>query len=65
MKSTLALYIGISLFISGMLAGCGQPGPLYMPKPPAKPPAAAASASQPAIAPAPVPPPPALPATQQ
>jgi predicted small lipoprotein YifL len=36
-KSSLAFYIGISMLVSGALAGCGQPGPLYMPKLPAKP----------------------------
>ncbi|MES2129687.1 MAG: lipoprotein [Pseudomonadota bacterium] len=45
MKSSLAL-IAVA---ACLLAGCGQTGPLYLPKPPAKP------------APAPVPPPPSLP----
>jgi predicted small lipoprotein YifL len=31
-KSSLALIIAAA----ALLAGCGQPGPLYMPKPPAK-----------------------------
>ena len=44
-KSSLAL---IAVLLP-LLAGCGQTGPLYLPKPPAKP------------APAPVPPPPTLP----
>jgi predicted small lipoprotein YifL len=26
----------LALIIAALLAGCGQPGPLYMPKPPAK-----------------------------
>ncbi|WP_026133130.1 MULTISPECIES: LPS translocon maturation chaperone LptM [unclassified Janthinobacterium] len=66
MKSSLALYISISLLISGMLAGCGQPGPLFMPKPPAKPaPEQAATSGKPAITPAPVPPPPAMPTPVQ
>jgi predicted small lipoprotein YifL len=44
----LALLLGAAT----MLTGCGQPGPLYLPKPPAKPvPAPAAS-----TAPAPTPP---------
>jgi predicted small lipoprotein YifL len=44
-KSTLALIIGAA----GLLAGCGQTGPLYMPKPPAKPAPAAKPVQQPAI----------------
>jgi predicted small lipoprotein YifL len=45
-KSTLALIIGAA----GLLAGCGQTGPLYLPKPPAKPaPAAKKPAQPPAI----------------
>jgi hypothetical protein len=38
-KSLLARNTGIAaVVLSGLLAaGCGQPGPLYMPKPPAKP----------------------------
>ena len=44
-KSTLALIIG-----AGLLAGCGQTGPLYMPKkPPAKPAPSAKPVQPPAI----------------
>ncbi|CDG85508.1 LPS translocon maturation chaperone LptM [Janthinobacterium agaricidamnosum] len=51
MKSSPAFYIGIFLALGGVLSGCGQPGPLYLPRPPAK--------AGP-FTPAPVPPPPAL-----
>jgi predicted small lipoprotein YifL len=44
-KSSLALIIAAA----ALLAGCGQPGPLYMPKPPAKPAAKPAPVQQPAI----------------
>ncbi|HEX8610349.1 MAG TPA: lipoprotein [Telluria sp.] len=54
MKSSSALNIGIAAVVFGLLAGCGQAGPLYLPKPPAKPAAAAA----------PPPPPPSTPAVQ-
>ncbi|MDL2357403.1 MAG: lipoprotein [Pseudomonadota bacterium] len=54
MKSSLALFIGAA----ALLAGCGNPGPLYMPKPPPKP---AAAPAQPAI---PVIPPSSLPSDQ-
>jgi predicted small lipoprotein YifL len=54
-KSSLALIIGAA----ALLAGCGQTGPLYMPKPPAKP---AAPKAPPAI---PVIPPTSLPSEQQ
>ncbi|HEU4374292.1 MAG TPA: lipoprotein [Telluria sp.] len=56
MKSSLALFIGAA----ALLTGCGQTGPLYMPKPPAKP--APAPAAQPAI---PVIPPSSTPSAQQ
>ncbi|MES2151691.1 MAG: lipoprotein [Pseudomonadota bacterium] len=36
MKPSLALNIGAAAMVL-LLAGCGQPGALYMPKPPAKP----------------------------
>ncbi|WP_317203208.1 LPS translocon maturation chaperone LptM [Janthinobacterium sp.] len=66
MKSTLAFYIGISLFTCGLLSGCGQPGPLYMPKLPAKPAASAPNgAAAPEFTPAPVPAPPAMPELKQ
>jgi predicted small lipoprotein YifL len=44
-KSSLALIIAAA----ALLAGCGQPGPLYMPKPPAKPAATQAPVQAPAI----------------
>jgi predicted small lipoprotein YifL len=49
-KSTLALVIGAA----ALLAGCGQTGPLYMPKPPARPAPAATPVQPPAIPVAPV-----------
>jgi predicted small lipoprotein YifL len=54
-KSSLALIIGVA----ALLAGCGQTGPLYMPKPPARP---AAPVAPPAI---PVIPPSSLPSEQR
>jgi predicted small lipoprotein YifL len=36
-KPSIALNIGAAAVVFGLLAGCGQTGPLYMPKPPAKP----------------------------
>ncbi|WP_167076065.1 LPS translocon maturation chaperone LptM [Massilia aquatica] len=55
MKSSSALNIGIAAVVFGLLGGCGQTGPLYLPKPPAKPAAPAAA----------LPPPPAsIPAAQ-
>ncbi|NHZ88227.1 hypothetical protein F2P45_04185 [Massilia sp. CCM 8733] len=36
-KSSSALNIGIAAVVFGLLGGCGQTGPLYLPKPPAKP----------------------------
>jgi predicted small lipoprotein YifL len=54
-KSSSALNIGIAAVVFGLLAGCGQAGPLYLPKPPAKPAVPAAAAT---------PPPPATPAAQ-
>ncbi|MBC7453025.1 MAG: lipoprotein [Massilia sp.] len=50
-KSILALFIGAA----ALLAGCGQPGPLYMPKPPAKPAPAAAQPMPPPPPPSPSP----------
>ncbi|WP_139260638.1 lipoprotein [Duganella sacchari] len=57
MKSTFRLIIGTAtLCLSVLLSGCGQPGPLYLPKPPAAKPAksgdAPASSSSP-VTPAP------------
>ncbi|RJG14827.1 hypothetical protein D3872_16390 [Massilia cavernae] len=36
-KSSIALNIGTAAMVFGLLSGCGQTGPLYMPTPPAKP----------------------------
>jgi predicted small lipoprotein YifL len=36
-KSSFALNIGSAALLAALLAGCGQPGPLYMPKPSTKP----------------------------
>ncbi|QPI51905.1 lipoprotein [Massilia antarctica] len=55
-KSSSALNIGITAVVFGLLAGCGQTGPLYLPKPPAKP-------AAPAVSPT-TPPPPSSPAAQ-
>ena len=41
-KSPFALFSGLALL--ALLSGCGQPGPLYMPKPPTR---AAAKATPP------------------
>ncbi|MES2074727.1 MAG: lipoprotein [Pseudomonadota bacterium] len=53
-KSTPALFIGTILCLSALLSGCGQPGPLYLPKAPAKP-ATSAEPGKAAAAPAPAP----------
>lgn len=37
MKSPIALNTGVAIVVMALLAGCGQTGPLYMPKPPTKP----------------------------
>ncbi|MDQ1919913.1 LPS translocon maturation chaperone LptM [Massilia pseudoviolaceinigra] len=60
MKSSSALNIGIAAVVFGLLAGCGQTGPLYLPKPPAKP---AVPANAAATLPT-TPPPPSSPAAQ-
>ncbi|MBB5370817.1 MULTISPECIES: LPS translocon maturation chaperone LptM [unclassified Janthinobacterium] len=56
MKSSSAFYIGTAIVVTSLLAGCGQPGPLYLPKPPAAKPAPAKGPIQPAA----VPPPPEI-----
>jgi predicted small lipoprotein YifL len=56
-KSTLALP-----FLAVLLAACGQTGPLYMPKPPAK---ANAELGKPGVAPPAAPVPSTPPASQQ
>jgi predicted small lipoprotein YifL len=51
-KSPFALNTGIAAVVFGLLlAGCGQPGPLYMPKPPAKPAPKASTPTPPPPAP--------------
>jgi predicted small lipoprotein YifL len=62
-KSCLAFYIAAAVALSGALAGCGQPGPLYMPKPPAKPAAAAPAPVVPALPASPATPPMLSPST--
>jgi predicted small lipoprotein YifL len=49
-KSSLALSIALPLLAVGVLSlsGCGQPGPLYMPKMPPRPGSAPANATTPA-----------------
>ena len=49
-KSTIAPLCA-AVLMSVLLAGCGQTGPLYMPKPPAKPAAAPAKPVTPVVAP--------------
>ncbi|WP_373925241.1 lipoprotein [Duganella sp. sic0402] len=45
MKSTFRLIIGTAtLCLTVLLSGCGQPGPLYLPKPPAAKPAKSGNA---------------------
>ncbi len=56
-KSTLAFYIAaacVTLGTLGLLAGCGQPGALYLPKPPAKAAPAATSTPSPSPSTAPI-----------
>ncbi|WP_312434025.1 LPS translocon maturation chaperone LptM [Janthinobacterium sp.] len=55
MKSSSAFYIGTAIVVSSILAGCGQPGALYLPKPPAAKPAPKGP-----LEPALVPPPPTI-----
>ena len=55
-KSSSAFYIGIAIVVTSILAGCGQTGPLYLPKPPA----AKGTPAKGPIEPAPVPPPPVI-----
>jgi len=59
-KSSSAFYIGIAIVVSSVLAGCGQPGALYLPKPPSGKPAPAKGPLEPALVP---PPPVIVPAT--
>ena len=53
MKSTSRLFIGaITLGLTVLLGGCGQTGPLYLPKPTAKPAKSGAAQVTPAGTPA-------------
>ncbi|WP_407659547.1 LPS translocon maturation chaperone LptM [Massilia endophytica] len=61
-KSTLALPAIVVL--SALLSACGQTGPLYMPKPPAKP-ATSNELGKPGVAPPSAPVPSTPPASQQ
>ncbi|MYM72593.1 hypothetical protein GTP55_14510 [Duganella sp. FT109W] len=55
MKSTFRLIIGTSILcLTTLLSACGQPGPLYLPKPPAAKPTAKSGAVAPTTSPAPV-----------
>ncbi|WP_371859649.1 LPS translocon maturation chaperone LptM [Pseudoduganella namucuonensis] len=65
MKSTLALHISAAACCAALLAGCGQPGPLYLPKQPAKPASPAATQGKPGVAPPSAPVPSTPPASQQ
>ncbi|WP_373994367.1 lipoprotein [Duganella sp. OV458] len=48
MKSNFRLIIGTAtLCLTVLLSGCGQPGPLYLPKPPAAKPAKSSNAPVP------------------
>ncbi|MGV7208030.1 LPS translocon maturation chaperone LptM [Oxalobacteraceae bacterium A2-2] len=64
MKSTSSLFIGAILCLSAVLGGCGQTGPLYLPKTPAKS-ATSDSTSRPGVAPPTAPVPSTPPASQQ
>jgi predicted small lipoprotein YifL len=69
-KSTFRLFIGpAALSLTLFLSGCGQPGPLYLPKPPAakqsKGPAATVPTPAPVMAPPVSPIPTTPPAPQQ
>ncbi|MYN02821.1 sugar transporter [Pseudoduganella sp. DS3] len=57
-KSRIAL---AAVATAALLAGCGQTGPLYLPKPPAKP----VTAGKPGVAPPAAPVPSTPPASQQ
>jgi predicted small lipoprotein YifL len=50
-KPSFALNIAAAAVLASLLAGCGQPGPLYMPKPPTKPAPPAAPATPTATSP--------------
>jgi len=61
-KSSFAL--PAIVILTAMLSACGQTGPLYLPKPPAKP-ASANELGKPGVAPASAPVPSTPPASQQ
>jgi len=66
-KSTLALQFTALACTAALLGGCGQQGPLYLPKQPAKPASAASADTQgkPGVAPPSAPVPSTPPASQQ
>jgi len=66
-KSTLALHLVALACVSTILAGCGQQGALYMPKPPGKPVKATSAddIGKPGVAPPSAPVPSTPPASQQ
>lgn len=63
-KSNFSLFTGIILCLTALLSGCGQPGPLYLPKDPAKP-ATSTALGKPGIPPASSPVPATPPVSQQ
>ncbi|MYN07031.1 hypothetical protein GTP77_06725 [Massilia sp. FT127W] len=63
-KSTLALQFTALACTAALLGGCGQTGPLYLPKQPAKP-ASANTQGKPGVAPPSAPVPSTPPASQQ
>lgn len=66
-KSTLARItpiLGSALCVAVLLSGCGQPGPLYLPKAPTKP-ASSTTTAKPGVPPASSPVPGTAPASQQ
>ncbi|WP_141753363.1 lipoprotein [Duganella sp. HH101] len=66
MKSTFRLFIGTTtLCLTTLLSGCGQPGPLYLPKAPPAKPVTSSDAPRPGVAPASAPIPSTPPASQQ
>ncbi|NRR32952.1 hypothetical protein HSX11_22540 [Oxalobacteraceae bacterium] len=67
MKSTLTRItpiLGSALCVAVLLGGCGQPGPLYLPKAPTKS-ASSTSTSKPGVPPASSPVPGTAPSSQQ
>jgi predicted small lipoprotein YifL len=63
-KSSFRLFIGTTtLCLTVLLGGCGQPGPLYLPKPPGAKPAKSVPPAAGSPAPAAIEPAPGAPAT--